>query len=52
VFGADDPYLNTRVARDFTRLFPAADLHLLAGARHYVQVDVPARVATLIEGVA
>jgi len=52
VFGADDPYLNVHVARDFARRFPGADLHLLSGARHYVQVDDPARVATLIEGVA
>jgi pimeloyl-ACP methyl ester carboxylesterase len=52
VFGADDPYLNVHVAREFARWFPTADLHLLTGARHYVQVDDPARVATLIEGVA
>jgi pimeloyl-ACP methyl ester carboxylesterase len=52
VFGADDPYLNVHVARDFARRFPGADLYLLPGARHYVQVDEPAEVAALIQGVA
>ena len=48
VFGADDPYLNARVARRFARLFPGAELELIAGARHYVQVDEPQRVAAAI----
>ena len=48
VFGADDPYLNARVARRFARLFPRAELELIAGARHYVQVDEPERVAEAI----
>jgi haloalkane dehalogenase len=48
VFGADDPYLNTGVARSFHRLFPRSDLHLLPRARHYVQIDEPAEVARLI----
>lgn len=48
VFGDADPYLNRRVARRLHRLFPASDLHLLPTARHYVQVDEPARVAELI----
>ena len=48
VFGADDPYLNARVARRFARLFPGAALELIAGARHYVQVDEPQRVAAAI----
>jgi pimeloyl-ACP methyl ester carboxylesterase len=52
VFGADDPYLNVHVARDLAGRFPTADLHLIAGARHYVQVDEPRRVATLIESLA
>ncbi|GIG90393.1 alpha/beta fold hydrolase [Plantactinospora endophytica] len=48
VFGARDRYLNARVARRFTALFPNADLHLLPDARHYVQVDEPERVGRLI----
>jgi pimeloyl-ACP methyl ester carboxylesterase len=45
VFGSDDPYLNSDVARDLAALFPQAELHLLPGARHFVQMDEPARVA-------
>jgi pimeloyl-ACP methyl ester carboxylesterase len=48
VFGAADPYLNAGVARRFHRLFPASELFLLPGARHYVQVDEPKQVAGLI----
>jgi haloalkane dehalogenase len=48
IFGDRDPYLNTGVARRFHRLFPASDLVLVAGARHYVQVDQPQQVASLI----
>ncbi|BCB77464.1 alpha/beta fold hydrolase [Phytohabitans flavus] len=48
VFGTQDRYLNARVARRFADLFPNADLHLLPGARHYVQVDQPERVGRLI----
>ena len=48
VFGAADPYLNAHVARRFARLFPAAELELIDGARHYVQVDQPEAVATAI----
>ncbi len=50
VFGAEDPYLNARVARGFHALFPNSELFLLAGARHYVQVDEPEEVARLILG--
>ena len=45
LFGEADPYLNANVARDLSRLFPNADLHLVPGARHFVQMDEPARVA-------
>jgi pimeloyl-ACP methyl ester carboxylesterase len=45
VFGDDDPYLNILVARDLARLFPNAELHLLSGARHFVQMDEPEKVA-------
>jgi haloalkane dehalogenase len=48
IFGAADPYLNTSVAQTFHRLFPGSELHLLPGARHYVQVDEPEQVARLI----
>jgi haloalkane dehalogenase len=48
VFGADDPYLNAGVARRFHQLLPSSELFLLDGARHYVQVDEPKRVAGLI----
>jgi pimeloyl-ACP methyl ester carboxylesterase len=48
VFGSDDPYLNTHVARRFAQLFPAAELELIDGARHYVQVDEPELVAAAI----
>jgi haloalkane dehalogenase len=48
VFGSDDPYLNTHVARRFSQLFPAAEIRLIGGARHYVQVDEPEVVAATI----
>jgi len=48
IFGDRDPYLNRGVARRFHKLFPASDLVLVAGARHYVQVDEPQQVADLI----
>jgi haloalkane dehalogenase len=50
IFGARDRYLNPRVARQFAALFPHAELHLLDGAGHYVQVDRPRQVADLIVG--
>jgi pimeloyl-ACP methyl ester carboxylesterase len=45
VFGAADPYLNANVARDFAALFPRAELKLVDGARHFVQMDEPEKVA-------
>jgi haloalkane dehalogenase len=50
IFGAGDPYLNRGVARRFHKLFPTSELFLVAGARHYVQVDQPQTVANLILG--
>jgi haloalkane dehalogenase len=47
VFGARDPYLNPGIARRFHELLPTSELSLLP-ARHYVQVDVPARVARIL----
>lgn len=48
IFGDADPYLNKGVAQSFHELFPTSDLFLLPGARHYVQMDEPERVAQLI----
>jgi pimeloyl-ACP methyl ester carboxylesterase len=48
VFGAQDPYLNVHVARRFAELFPHAELELVRGARHYVQVDEPQQVAAAV----
>jgi pimeloyl-ACP methyl ester carboxylesterase len=48
IFGAADPYLNRGVAQRFHELFPTSDLFLLAGARHFVQMDEPQEVARLI----
>ena len=48
IFGARDRYLNPRVARNFATLFPNSELHLLDQAGHYVQVDQPQQVASLI----
>jgi pimeloyl-ACP methyl ester carboxylesterase len=50
IFGADDRYLNPRVAARFAALFPNVETHLLSGAGHYVQVDQPQRVAELMFG--
>jgi pimeloyl-ACP methyl ester carboxylesterase len=50
IFGASDRYLNPRVAARFAALFPNAEMHLLSGAGHYVQVDQPQRVAELMLG--
>lgn len=50
VFGNDDPYLNAGVARDLHRLFPGSDLYLLDDAGHFVQIDRPLEVATLLRG--
>jgi pimeloyl-ACP methyl ester carboxylesterase len=48
IFGDADPYLNKGVAQSFHELFPTSDLFLLPGARHYVQMDEPEKVAQLI----
>lgn len=48
VFGDADPYLNKGVAQKFHELFPASDLFLLPGARHFVQMDEPKEVGRLI----
>jgi pimeloyl-ACP methyl ester carboxylesterase len=48
IFGAADPYLNPGVAERFHELFPASELFLVPGARHFVQMDEPVQVARLI----
>ena len=48
IFGDADTYLNKGVAQSFHEIFPNSELFLLPGARHYVQMDEPERVAELI----
>jgi haloalkane dehalogenase len=48
IFGDADPYLNKGVAQKFHEVFPGSDLFLLPGARHFVQMDEPNKVAGLI----
>lgn len=48
VFGTLERWLNTRVARQFSVIFPHSELRLLMRAGHYVQVDEPERVADAI----
>ena len=48
IFGAEDPYLNAGVAKEFDDIFPNSRLHLVENGCHYVQLDRPARVAALI----
>ena len=48
IFGDADPYLNKAVAQSFHQFLPTSELFLLPGARHYVQMDEPEKVAGLI----
>ncbi len=48
VFGADDPYLNVGVAREFGDLFPNSEVFAVEAASHYVQLDQADKVAKLI----
>ena len=48
VFGDGDPWMNMGVAKKFHELFPTSELFVVAGARHYLQVDEPEEVARLI----
>jgi haloalkane dehalogenase len=48
IFGDADPSLNKGVAQAFHELFLTSDLHLVPGARHFVQMDEPEKVAQLI----
>lgn len=48
IFGDADPYLNKGVAQRFHELFPTSELFFVPGAKHFVQMDEPERVAHLI----
>ncbi len=48
VFGAEDPYLDAKLARAFHESFPRSRLDLVEDAGHYVQLDQPQRVSHLI----
>ena len=48
IFGNNDPYLNSGVAKDFHEIFPNSELHLIENAGHFVQIDKPEQVATLL----
>ncbi|MCU7931800.1 MAG: alpha/beta hydrolase [Candidatus Thiodiazotropha sp. (ex Codakia rugifera)] len=48
LFGKDDPYLNTGVARDLHQIFPNSELFLVENAGHFVQIDKPEQVAGLL----
>jgi haloalkane dehalogenase len=49
IFGADDPYLNVGVAKEFQSLFKAVSLHLIPKAGHYVQLDDALAVAKAMQ---
>jgi haloalkane dehalogenase len=44
IFGDDDRYLNSGLAREFHTWFPRSTLDLIPQAAHYVQLDQPERV--------
>jgi pimeloyl-ACP methyl ester carboxylesterase len=48
IFGNDDPYLNAGVAKEMHKLFPNSELHLIENAGHFVQIDKPEQLATLL----
>ncbi len=48
IFGAEDPFLNVDVAREFHEMLPNSELHLVEGGGHYVQLDRPGAVANFI----
>ena len=49
IWGETDPYLNTGVAEDFRSHLKRPSLHVLS-AGHWVQIDAPEQVATLMLG--
>jgi pimeloyl-ACP methyl ester carboxylesterase len=48
IFGAKDPYLNSKLAKEFHDIYPNSKLHLIENACHYVQMDSPEQVASII----
>jgi haloalkane dehalogenase len=48
IWGARDPDLNVEMAGDLQRAVPRSQLHILANARHNLQIDEPGRVARLL----
>jgi pimeloyl-ACP methyl ester carboxylesterase len=48
IFGDADYSLNRGVARTFHEFLPGSELFLIAGARHFVQLDEPEQVGRLI----
>jgi len=48
IFGNEDPYLNSKVAKEFDRVFPNSSLFLIDQASHFVQLDKPEEVAKII----
>lgn len=48
IFGSEDPYLNSKVAREFNKIFPNSSLHLVNQAAHFVQLDMPGEVSKII----
>lgn len=48
IFGKKDVYLNIGVAKEFDKIFPNSELHLIENAYHFVQMDEPKHVAKLI----
>ncbi len=48
LWGARDPYLHPAVGRQFHRLAPASELHMLQDAGHFPQLEAPHDVAAQI----
>lgn len=49
IFGNDDPYLNAGVAKTLHQLLPNSTLDLIENAGHFVQIDQPEAVMTLLQ---
>jgi len=49
IFGGDDKYLNSGVAREFHELFQNSELHIIKEAKHFVQMDNPQEIAKILK---
>jgi pimeloyl-ACP methyl ester carboxylesterase len=49
IWGENDLYLNTEVAKDFHSHFKHSSLHILP-AGHWLQIDIPDKVAAIMLG--